>query len=57
MNRDHWTKPYQSNGRDAHGYGNSGPIEPMRRTASGWAFDYALTAVVIFLFVITAVSL
>lgn len=26
MNRDHWTRPYQGNGRNHHDYGNSGPI-------------------------------
>jgi len=28
MNRSFFEKPYQSNGRDAHDYGNSGPILP-----------------------------
>jgi len=56
MNRDHWAKPYQSNGRDAHDYGNSGPIEPMRHK-SVWSFDYALAAATIFLIAVAAVSL
>jgi len=47
MNRDYFTKPIQHS-RSTHDYGNSGPIEPMRRE-SVWTLDYVLTAATIFL--------
>lgn len=55
MNRDYWSKPIQHS-RSAHDYGNSGPIEPMRR-GSVWSFDYKLTMAIVFMGVIAWVSL
>lgn len=55
MNRDYWSKPIQHS-RSAHDYGNSGPIEPMRRE-SVWSLDYVLTALTVFFAVIALVSL
>jgi len=34
MNRDYFTRPIQGGGRDAHYYGNSGPLQPMDQPAS-----------------------
>ena len=47
MNRDYFSKPIQHS-RSTHDYGNSGPIEPMRRERA-WSLDYVLTAATIFL--------
>ena len=55
MNRDYFTKPIQHS-RSTHDYGNSGPIEPMRRE-SVWTLDYKLTALTIFFGIIALVSL
>lgn len=56
MNRDWYNAPLQGGSRSAHDYGNSGPIEPMRRE-SVWSLDYKLTMVAIFLVVVAAVTL
>jgi len=48
MNRDWYNAPLQGGSRSAHDYGNSGPIEPMRRERA-WSLDYVLTAATIFL--------
>jgi len=55
MNRDYFTRPIQHS-RSAHDYGNSGPIEPMRRDPV-WSFDYKLTMLTVFFAVIALVSL
>lgn len=55
MNRDWHHNPSQGNSRSTHDYGNSGPIEPMRRE-SVWSLDYKLTMAVIFLGTIALVA-
>lgn len=56
MNRNWHNTPLQGGSRSAHDYGNSGPIEPMRRE-SVWSLDYVLTAVVIFVATFALVAL
>lgn len=56
MNRDWHYNPSQGNSRSAHDYGNSGPIEPMRRE-SVWSFDYKLTMLAVFFATIALVAL
>ena len=55
MNRDFWSTPIQHS-RSTHDYGNSGPIEPMRRK-SVWSLDYKLTMLTVFFAVIALVSM